>query len=305
MPSGATGLFRYFLDGSMKTISAGNVVDPKRYYYPIFLAQVGVAATKLDSTTISVEQYREKNVLFLPDVFGGEDTATARDEVRRASRGVRIPFDVELQGYPIERNTRPIDSARKAILSMMHRMEIDLIQEFSESARVTRDALLMIDGSLQFYENLGSQREAFRNVVGVAKSFDVHHRLGSGSSARDVGTVVAGLKQHHRTPAHKIGHRNLLIGAWYLRLHSPTPIAGLGITDGVVKIEIFPDNPTGIRPELDTNRCDVISENVLNLRHPTTPWTDSRWASHLYPVYVTEQYIKTRFKSDRTMRAIL
>ena len=298
-------LFRYFLDASMKTTGAGHVVDTKRRYLPIFIAQIGVAATRLDGAKIAIERYSDQNILFLPDTFSDEDTKTARHEVARAAYGSRFRFDLELDVYPIKSDTDPIDSARERSLSRMHGMEIRLITQFSESGSVTRDALLMIDGSLQFYENLDRQREAFRNVVGVAKSFDVHQRVGTGSNAREVGVIVAHLKHRHRTAARKIEHRNLSIGAWYLRLHSPKPISGLGVTDGVVKIEIFPDNPTGTEPALDANRCNVISENVLSLRHPTTPWNDSRWASHLYPIHVTERYIRTRFKSDRTMMSML
>lgn len=298
-------LFRFFLDGSMRTAAGGHVVDTRGRYLPIFVVQIGVAATRLDGTKIAVEEYRSRNILFMPDTFSEEDKNTARYGVRQAANASRLRLDLELDVYPINRDTVPMDSARERSLTNMHLMEIELIKHFSESGKVTRDSLLMIDGSLQFYENLDRQRESFRNVVGIAKSFNVNQRVGTGAKARAVGTIVTRLKHRHRTPAHKIEHRNLSIGAWYLRLHSPMPISGLGVTDGVVKIEIFPDNPIGTEPSLDTNRCNVISENVLSLRHPTTPWHDPRWASHLYPIHLTERYIRTRFKDNRTMMAIL
>lgn len=305
IPRDSDCLFRYFLDGSMTTAPAGHVVDTRGRYLPIFVVQIGVAATRLDDTTIAIENYRNRNILFLPDTFSDEDKKTARSEIMRAENGPRYRFNLELDMYPIKPDTVPVDSARERSLTNMHRMEIDLIEHFSKSGKVTRDSLLMIDGSLQFYENLDRQRESFRNVVGVAKSFNVHQKVGTGSKAKAVGTIVASLKHRHRTPARKIEHRNLSIGSWYLRLHSPKPIVGLGVTDGVVKVEVFPDNAPETELSLDTNRCNIISENVLSLRHPTTPWDDSRWASHLYPIHVTERYIKTRFKNNRTMMAIL
>ena len=82
-------------------------------------------------------------------------------------------------------------------------------------------------------------------------------------------------------------------------------MASLEHPDGVVKIEVFPDNPSHDSPTLESARCDRISEHVLALRAPATPNTDARWASHLYPVHLTERYIKTRFRSDRTIRACL
>lgn len=298
-------LIRYFLDGSMRTTNAGYIVDTKHRYQPVFIAQIGVATTKLEDTKLSINIYQEKNVLFLPNTFSQEDTRTARRAVRSAASAARLPFSLELECYSLEDQEKPIESARKKILSTMHDMEVNLIKRLAESRTVRRDAQLMIDGSLQFYGNLERDREAFRNVVGVSKSFDLNKRIGSGSRSREVGTLVAGLKNHHRTVARKIPHRNLAIGAWYLRLHESRRLPSLAVTDGVVKLEIFPTDPTGSSPKLDGNRCDLISENILALRHPTTPWTDSRWASHLYPIHVTERYIKTRFRSHRVMRACL
>ena len=298
-------LFRYFLDGSVRTTNVGHAVDTKQHYLPIFIAQIGVAATKLDNAQIAVEAYAGKNIFFLPETFSSGDTLKIRHLVGRAARNSRLPLDLDLDHYELNEYETPIDGARKKVLSAMHAMEIGLIKELAESRKVTRESLLMIDGSLQFYENLERDREAFRNVVGVAKSFDLNQRIGKGPNFKEIGTLIAGLRHRHRTAARKIQHRNLTIGAWYLRLHSARSHAGLTITDGVVKLEIFPDNAMGSEPVLDTDRCDRISKNVLALRHPTTPWTDSRWASHLYPIYLTENYIKARFRSARAVRALL
>ena len=265
-----------------------------------FTVQVG-----LENARIAADTYVGKNILFLPETFSTEDTRKARRLVGEAGRASRIPLELDLECYGLDEHETPIDGARKKVLSTMHALEIDLIKQLAESRKIMRDSLLMIDGSLQFYGNLERDKEAFHNVVGVAKSFDLNQRLGTGRNAKDVGTLVASLRHHHRTPARKIPHRNLTIGAWYLRLHSARSHAGLAITDGVVKLEVFPDDATSSNPILDTDRCNLISKNVLALRHPTTPWTDSRWASHLYPIHVTEQYIKTRFRNDRTIRACL
>ena len=165
---GAPLLFRNFLDGSMRTTNAGHVVDVKRRYLPIFIAQVGVAATKLENAKISVEEYTSKNILFLPETFSTEDIKKARRLVVQAARTSRMPLDLGLECYSIE-DDKPIDGARKKVLSTMHAMEIDLIKQFAESGKVTADSLLMIDGSLQFYGNLERDKEAFRNVVGCGQ----------------------------------------------------------------------------------------------------------------------------------------
>ena len=43
---------------------------------------------------------------------------------------------------------------------------------------------------------------------------------------------------------------------------------------------------------------DIISANIINERNPTCYGTDKRWANHLYPVYVTETFVKSKYISD-------
>ena len=305
--SDAQQLFRYFVDGSMRTTNAGYVVDSNDRYLPIFIAQIAVAATRLDTKGLRVGEYRNRNVFFLPDTFTEADKDEAEQLVKSAAGSSRWPLALDFECYVLEEGTEPVDAARKKVLAGMHEMEIALIKDLADSDKVTRDDMLMIDGSLQFYGNLDRAREAFRNVVGVAKSFDLHQRVGTGRNAKQVGALVAGLRHRHRTPARKItvSRTNLAIGAWYLRLHSAKHLAGLGIDDGVVKLELFPDGEAGHQRPLPTDRCDLISRNVLALRHPTTPSTDPRWASHLYPIHLTERYIRTRFRDERAIRAYL
>ena len=305
--SHAPQLFRYFVDGSMRTTSAGHIVDNDGRYLPIFITQIAVAATRLDEDGIRVEEYRNQNVFLLPDTFPKIDKTEAKRLVQDAASSSRWPLDLNFDSYILEGQTEPLDAARKRMLASMHEMEIDLIKNLADSEKVTRENMLMIDGSLQFYGNFDRAREAFRNVVGLAKSFDLHQRVGHGQSAKQVGGLIAGLKHRHRTPARKVTvpRTNLAIGAWYLRLHSEKQLAGLSVDDGVVKLELFPDGEAGHQRPLATDQCDRISQSVLALRHPTTPSADRRWASHLYPVHLTERYIKTRFRDDQTIRSYL
>ena len=301
-------LFRYFIDGSMRTTNAGHIVDGEGRYLPIFITQIAVAATRLENGRAQIEEYRNRNVFLLPNTFSQEDRTEAGRLVRDAAGSSHWPLSLDFECYIFDDETIPLDSARKKMLSSMHEMEIEMIKDLTDSKKVTREDMLIIDGSLQFYRNLDQAREAFRNVVGVAKTFDLHQRVGSGKNAKQhVGALVAGLRRWHRTPARKVTvpRANLSIGAWYMRLHSPIAFAGLGVDNGVVKLELFPDGEAGHQQPLATDRCDLISRNILALRHPTTPSTDTRWASHLYPIHLTERYIGERFRNERAIRAYL
>ena len=47
--------------------------------------------------------------------------------------------------------------------------------------------------------------------------------------------------------------------------------------------------------KLDTEEVDLISANIINERNPVCYGEDNRWANHLYPVYVTECYAKSKY----------
>ena len=302
-PNSVSPLFRYFVDGSMRTCNAGYIIDPKRRYLPIFIGQVGVAVISVENKFPQIEKFELKNILLLPDTLADEDIKKASHLIKNSDGKSKMPLELEVDSYKNMIDEQPVNKAREKILSTMHSMEIKVIENLAQSGRLKREALLMIDGALQFYGNLEQKQEAFRNVVGVSKSFNLYTRKGKGP--KQVGTIVANLKHEHRTPAYQIEHRNLKIGAWFLRLHSQKNFNGTSLDDGVVKVEVFPESANSPNPVLDRSRCDRISQDILALRHPSTPTTDSRWSSHLYPIHVTERYIKTQFLKDHTISAYL
>ena len=143
----------------------------------------------------------------------------------------------------------------------------------------------------------------WKKIKKHSKSFNLDKIYGSGKNSLNVAKLVAGIPEWHRTPAHRIEHRNLNIGSWYLRLHSDKKIEGLRQHDGIVKLEAFPEDAGNTASPLSHDRCNAISEDIVALRHPATPMTDSRWASHLYTVYATERYLKSQFHNNDTIRA--
>jgi len=68
--------------------------------------------------------------------------------------------------------------------------------------------------------------------------------------------------------------------------------------DGVLKIEKVLVREQQEEEGLDSDEIDIISANIINERNPVCYGTDKRWAKHLYPVYLTERYIKSQYLSD-------
>lgn len=298
-------LFKYFVDGSERTTPVAHLIDPKGRYCPLFVAQIGIATTVLKGRRLELENYSHENILMLPNSLNQEDRERAEQIIQDTEKDFtgrsQAPLNLIVHDYDIggDDNDDPTAEARKKILKLMHEKEINEITHLAGSGKVTRDNLLMIDGSLEFYEHF--QEEAFRNVVGVSKQFEINKFIGRGQRRKHVGSLVTSLPVQYRTPAQKIEHRNLLIGTWYLRLHRAEYLASP--EKGVVKIEIFPDDRMNDKSYLRSSVCDNYSRHILALRHPTTPSTDGRWASHLYPIHVTERFAKTQFRKPETIAA--
>ena len=137
----------------------------------------------------------------------------------------------------------------------------------------------------------------FYNVVGVSKSFDP--MLPTSSKAKRGGTQIGAellkLEYGERTPVFlKENSRHRKFGCWYLRIRPRSRVSNP--LEGIIKIEKMAviDDEDG----LDSAVVDNICLSILNEGSPTCYGRDERWASHLYPVYLTETLIKSSFESD-------
>ena len=171
-------LFRLFVDGSARTTNAGFIVDPKRRYLPLLIAQIGVATTELSGSLLRIKHYDSANMLFFPGSFSDEDLADAKSAACDAAKASRFPLDLQFGHYEVDDmdDRTPMDRARSQVLHKMHTMEIDRIVALAKAGDISRDSLLLIDGSIEFYGDMERHQEAFRNVVGVAKSFNLNLR---------------------------------------------------------------------------------------------------------------------------------
>ena len=104
------------------------------------------------------------------------------------------------------------------------------------------------------------------------------------------------LESGERTPVFmKENDRGRRFGVWYLRIRPKNRVSNP--LEGIIKIEkmaLEDYYDSGI----PTDIIDTISLSLLNECSPTCYGRDERWASHLYPVYLTETLIKSTFESD-------
>lgn len=110
---------------------------------------------------------------------------------------------------------------------------------------------------------------------------------------------IADLPVYHRTPAfmYESEHTGTeKFAIWYVRIRSAdycqSPF------DGVVKVEKILMKEAERENGLNTNEIDLISANIINERNPVCYGNDTRWANHIYPIYLTETFVKSRYISN-------
>ena len=110
---------------------------------------------------------------------------------------------------------------------------------------------------------------------------------------------LAELPLYHRTPALKYTTdyvKGINFSIWYIRIrdikYSASPF------DGIIKIEKILVTENEQENGLDTEEINHISAHLINERNPVSYGKDGRLANHLYPIHLTETYIKSKYLSD-------
>lgn len=48
---------------------------------------------------------------------------------------------------------------------------------------------------------------------------------------------------------------------------------------------------------IDSALVDTLSAYLINERNPVCYGSDLRWANHIYPIYLTESFVKSKYLS--------
>ncbi len=294
--------FSYFMDGSRRTYKIGDMVLDGKKIYPVVIAQVRAGCTERDCNKKlhTHDSIQRKNLLLLSDKMNDVDFSEIRQRILKTQMAKSLNLDVVKYHFDQSKDTVPVNAAIAKANTMMHDMEIDILSQMVQSGTLEPDRMLIVDGPLQFIRQDTGKAEfadLFYNVIGVSKSFDP--MLPTSSKAKRGGTQIGAellkLEYGERTPVFmKENSRHRKYGCWYLRIRPRNRVSNP--LEGIIKIEKMAvvEDEDG----LDTSVVDNISLSLLNEGSPTCYGRDQRWASHLYPVYLTETLIKSSFESD-------
>ena len=182
--------------------------------------------------------------------------------------------------------------------------EKELVIRLVEQGKLTYDDYLLKDGSLEYkdvekycHRELFKIKSNYRCVVGASKIFNPE--LCKDKDKKNIAKKIAELPLYYRTPAFKYTNErasDVAFSIWYLRIRKIDRT--VGPFDGILKVEKILVTEHEQKHGLDSDEIDMISANLINERCPTCYGHDSRWANHLYPVYLTERFIKSNYLGE-------
>lgn len=313
-------IFRYFLDGSRRVykiddISYGNQI------YPIIAGQIGVGCCVRENGEMkpfyhnNVPFFYRDIIITLPQkakISDWDSDDLAFEHIRTKINENILLKNKNIEISKIQSYSTKVDIGEKIenkgiakIQDYMIDREKYMVAELVRYNKLKSDAYLLKDGSLEYQvHGIGKNKidlKRFKNnyqfVVGVSKSFNPAYCVDK--NGINNSNMIAELPLYHRTPVQmydspRIGDMNFAV--WFLRIRDSKYTNNT--FDGILKIEKILVNDDENENGLNTEEVDMITANIINERNPVCYGADSRWANHLYPVYVTEKYIKSKYLGE-------
>lgn len=309
-------LLTYFLDGSRRVFKVDDIAysqsGGRSVIYPVIAGQIGVGCCQRVDKKIIPEKFKREIVLSLPDIANADGKsgffpATAKKlndctEIKRLG----IQFSTILPYQTAKNSDKKFeDRGTACIQGRMGEREKELVAELVRKGKLNQDNYLIKDGSLEYRptkEDKADKKkyQIFKNnynwVIGVSKNFnpevcvDINGKPNPG--------FIADLPLFHRTPV--ACFENPFLGdvrfaVWYIRIRDQsrtrTPF------DGIIKVEKILVTEEEISEGIDSTLVDTLSAYLINERNPVCYGSDLRWANHLYPIYLTESFVKSKYLS--------
>jgi hypothetical protein len=323
LPTGEGQLLTYFLDGSrhvFKVDDMGYDKGSRSVIYPIIAGQIGVGCCVREDRRVRSEQFIGEIALAVPDIadadgsgdkgfFQGLATKIRNGSTLASRLGTDWSFSrVFSYESKDEDKAKFEDRGTAKIQDEMIELEQQMVRDLVAAGKLNQDHYLIKDGSLEYRPSANMRRDSieykrFKNrydfVLGVSKGFnptvckDTHGKANPG--------FIADLKLCHRTPVAKFTNPmlgDIAFAVWYIRIHSQSQTRSP--FDGIVKVEKILVSDSEVNNGMDSDLVNLLSAYLINERNPVCYGTDQRWANHLYPVYLTEQYVKSRYISQES-----
>lgn len=305
--------FTYFLDGSRRIFKVDDISYRNRVY-PVIAGQIGIGCCERVQKEMKPYDFERRLVIALPKVANQEDWnknlffKNLLKKVNTDDRLIREKLEfTDILSYSCKKDeVEKMENKGIAVIQdLMVEQEKLMVAKLAAQNLLSYDNYLLKDGSLEYrvIDMMKNNREIrkfknnYRWVVGASKSFNPENckdRNGKNNS-----NIIADLKLYHRTPVSmysspRIG--NMKFAVWYVRIRNK--IHTSNAFDGILKLEKILVTDEQIESGVDSEEVDWITANIINERNPVCYGDDFRWPNHLYPIYVTERYVKSKYLSN-------
>lgn len=306
----------YFLDGSRHVCKVDDMAYPqsgdRSAIYPTVAGQVGVGVCKREGKKMVPEVLRRQIILSIPSIAdpNGKDgffeslsiKLNQSNELTRIKQcgwefATPIPYDIKQDERRFE------DRGIARIQEAMIELEKEMVRKLVRDGKLNQNNYLIKDGSLEYRlsrtdrdddKDFQTFRQNYNWVIGLSKAFNPEACFDKG---RANPGFIADLPLYHRTPVAYFGSDKepLAFAVWYVRLRDKsktrTPF------DGILKVEKILVREDERKYGMETETVDRLSSLIINERNPTCYGMDVRWANHIYPIYLTERFIKAHYLS--------
>lgn len=305
--------FKYFLDGSRHVYKVGDVLIAGAVY-PVVAGQIIIGCCIRKDRQMMEFKHKRKLVIAMPKIYDADNYGAnffkkKCNEIneaieKNANVTPKIQFDkiipYRIDGDITKGRNKYLHQAITVIQNEMMDEERQKVNTLCVEYIVNEEAMLVKDGTLEYKKDFTNMPDAdldsamfdmnIENIIGVSKAFDPEllNELDP-----QIGKIIADLPPYSRTNAFKYLHEGKTYCVWYLRLRE-TPNAATRYSD-VIKVEIVLPN----KKEISSSHINLISTHLINEAYPVCFGNDSRWANHLYPIYLTESYCKAKYINDQ------
>lgn len=307
----------YFLDGSRRVYKvddhAYTLSGGRNVIYPIVAGQIGVGCCKRLNKVVCSECFKREIVISIPDIANADGKSAFLNAmaIKLSNLPVLQRMGIEIKSvmsYSTSKNNpeKFEDRGTACIQDRMVQCEKDMVAELVKKGMLNSDNYLVKDGSLEYRptkEILKDKRKSaiFKNnynyVIGLSKNFnpevcrDINGKANPG--------YIAELPLNHRTPVacymRPEFFGDIRFAVWYIRLRDKSRTRTA--FDGIVKVEKMLVTQEEEEYGMDSDLVDMLSALILNERNPVCYGSDLRWANHIYPIYLTETYVKSKYLS--------
>lgn len=309
-------ILKFFLDGSRRVFKVDDMAylhsRDRSVLYPIIAGQIGVGCLARANRRMSLERYVGEMVIAVPGLadpdgrpgfFEGlirkiNDSA----EMQRAHCSFSKILPYKAAKATGNNDIRYEDLGTACIQDRMIEREKRMVAELVQDGKLEQDAILVKDGSLEYRVDNRDKQKAlrFKNnynwVIGVSKNFNPE--ICMDAKGKPNPGFIADLPLYHRTPVAE--YTNSYLGdmkyaVWYVRIREQARTRTA--FDGIVKIEKILVTEDEMEYGINSDFVDLLSASIVKERNPTCYGSDPRWANHIYPIYLTEKFVKSRYMS--------